>query len=156
MEMQAWKGPQVAYPSARRQNDKAIASLSGAFLYIGLYTGSVCRQRHLGWMETPGGAAGSVHRCSLLRTEVAWTHLWCLLKVVHFVYIFQLGICRVSPAFLHPKRGLALAQSSQELTTTMCHPQQTTGWTAYSHQDWCLLMTNLLIFWRYHMVAFGR
>lgn len=80
--MGAWKGPQVAYPSARSQSDKDRASLLGACLYMDLYAGSV-------WISVVqwrclDGAAGSVHWYILLGT-----HSWCLLAVVHFISIFQ-------------------------------------------------------------------
>lgn len=130
--MQAWKGPQVAYPSARHQNDKATASLSGAYLYAGLRTGSVCMSV-VRW-RCLGGAAGSVCQYSLLGTEVAWTHLWCLLIGVHFISVFQIGIC--SSPCLSASQGKERSCTIPKITTAnssrMCHLQQTTVQTAFA------------------------
>lgn len=119
---QTWKGPQVVYPSPRHQNDEAVALLSGACLYTGMYTGTVCRSVEQ-WRFT-GGAAGSICCYGLLKTKVLKTYLWYLFAIVYFTSIFQIFLC----SFPSPeaKGGLALAQSSWEPTTTcVTHSKQT-------------------------------
>lgn len=127
----------MVYPSARRQSDKAIALLSGACLYIGLCTGSVCMSgctmETLGWcsrFHMPVQSSGDRGRIDppLVSPQSSLFHLYFPSRV------YSTSMCRVFPAFRHPKarRGLALAQNSQEPTTTMCHPQQTTVSTAYT------------------------
>lgn len=78
----------MMYPSARDQNDEAVAPLSGACLYTGMYAGAVYMSvEH--WRFT-GGAAGSIWWYGLLGTKMmclkdpSLVSLWSSLFHFHF------------------------------------------------------------------------